>query len=57
MVWVSSRLRERSTWAGLLAILSLLLGKAFPDALAMGITDAGVAVGGVLAVIMREREV
>lgn len=56
MSWFVDRMNERSTWAGLLAVVSALLGQAFPEAIAASITDCGVYLGGGLAMIMRERE-
>ncbi len=55
MEWLSSRMRERSTWAGLMALLSLMLGKAYPETISVAVADAGMAIGAALAVISRER--
>jgi hypothetical protein len=46
-------LREPSTWAGL-GMLAMLAGATIEDAQAIG--NAGAAVGGALAVLLRERK-
>lgn len=56
MAWVAARMSERGTWAGLGILVSMILGKAFPEAIAAPLTDAGMAVGALLVVIMKERE-
>ena len=52
--WIVSRLSERSTYAGLIAMLSLVGNKTIDGDLANAITTVGMAVAGLFAVIMRE---
>jgi hypothetical protein len=54
MEYIVSRLREPSTYAGLAAIVAAF-GLAVPAEWVQALSALGVAVGGVLAVVMRER--
>lgn len=54
MNWLSARLREPSTWAGVITLVSGALHLAISDAMAQAITTVGVAAGGLFAVVMRE---
>lgn len=56
MDWITNRLREPSTWAGILTLVSGALHMGVSDAMAQAITTFGVAVGGVVSVILEERE-
>lgn len=56
MEWFSNRLREPSTWAGIVTLVSGALHMGISDAMAQAITAIGVAVGGLVAVVMEERE-
>lgn len=54
MNWLAARLREPSTWAGMITLVSGALHLAISDAMAQAITTVGVAAGGLFAVVMRE---
>lgn len=56
MEWFSNRLREPSTWAGIVTLVSGALHMGISDAMAQAITTVGVAVGGLVAIVMQERE-
>lgn len=56
MEWFSNRLREPSTWAGIVTLVSGALHMGVSDAMAQAIAAIGVAVGGLVAVVMEERE-
>ena len=54
MEWIIARLREPTTWGGIASLLTLVgvtVSPEFQDA----IIAAGVAIGGVLMVFMREK--
>lgn len=54
-VWVVARMEEPSTWAGT-GILAFALSQAgIPTNLAQAILALGVAVGGVLAIVLPEK--
>lgn len=55
MNWLAARLREPSTWAGIVTLVSMSGHLIISDAMAQAITAAGVAVGGLFSVIMQER--
>lgn len=52
--WIVDRLAEKSTYAGIVAVVSLLMNKTVDGDLVNAITTAGMAIAGVLAVVMRE---
>ncbi len=56
MEWVANRLREPTTWAGLVTLLSMSGHVTMSDALIQAITTAGVALGGLASVVLMERE-
>lgn len=56
MEWFSNRLREPSTWAGIVTLVSGALHMGISDAMSQAITAIGVAVGGLVAVVIAERE-
>jgi hypothetical protein len=56
MEWFSNRLREPSTWAGIVTLVSGALHIGISDAMSQAITAIGVAVGGLVAVVIAERE-
>ena len=56
MEWLSARLREPSTWAGVVTLVSGALHMGVSEPMAQAITTVGVAVGGLFAVVMQERE-
>lgn len=55
MNWLAARLREPSTWAGIVTLVSMSGHLMISDAMAQAITTAGVAVGGLFSVILQER--
>ncbi len=55
MDWVSARLAEPSTWAGIITLASGALHVTVSGDMIQALTTAGMAVGGLLAVVMKER--
>jgi hypothetical protein len=55
MEYVISRLREPSTYAGMAALVAAF-GLAVPTEWVQALSALGVAVGGVLAIVLRERQ-
>jgi hypothetical protein len=55
MDYIVSRLREPSTYAGM-ALLAAAFGLAVPAEWVQALSALGMAVGGVVAVVMRERQ-
>ena len=56
MEWIANRLREPTTWSGIVTLISMAGHVTMSDALAQAITTAGVALGGLASVILMERE-
>lgn len=54
MSWILSRLQEPSTWRGLVWLLTAA-GMTVSPELAAGIVAAGMAVAGLIGVVMKER--
>jgi hypothetical protein len=54
--WLSDRLREPSTWAGIVTLVSMTGHITITGEMSDAITDFGVAVGGLFAVFMKDRE-
>lgn len=52
MNWLSARLREPSTYGGILALLSLV-GLTFAPEQAQALTQAGIAIGGAISAFCR----
>lgn len=55
MQWIADRLSERGTWAGILVLASGVLHFTVSAPVAEAIASAGVALGGLLAVVMKEQ--
>ena len=55
MIWLAGRLREPSTYAGL-AILLAAFHLPHADAWTTVLTDTGIYIGGLLAIILSERK-
>lgn len=55
MEWVIARLKEVSTWQGIITLVTGF-GVAISPELSEGIITAGVAIVGVISVAMREKE-
>lgn len=53
--WVGDRLREPSTYAGLATILSTMLHAKYATVEAGILANVGMALGGVIAIIMAEK--
>lgn len=53
--WILDRLRERNTWAALLTLLGVVLGRTFAPDQAEAITTIGLLVAGGIGVASRER--
>jgi hypothetical protein len=56
MAWVAARLREPSTYGGLIAIGSLITGKVIGGDTAAAIQTVGVSLGGLIACLIPEKE-
>ena len=56
MEWLSARLREPSSWAGIITLVSMTGHITISSDVAQAITSLGVALGGLFAVVMQERE-
>jgi hypothetical protein len=56
MEWLSARLREPSSWAGIITLVSGSLHMSVSEPMVQAITTVGVALGGLFAVVMQERE-
>lgn len=56
MEWLSARLREPSSWAGIITLVSMTGHITISSEVAQAITALGVAFGGLFAVVMQERE-
>jgi hypothetical protein len=54
MSWVAARMQEKSSWAGLLGLVSLILHTQVSGDLGQSITQAGMAAGALLAMILKE---
>lgn len=54
MTWIRDRLLERSTWLGLVALLTAL-GVSITPELAEAIATAGLAVGGIIAAVTKDK--
>lgn len=52
--YVLGRLKEPSTWAGIGVVVSLFLGSTIDEGFWAQIVAAGMAIAGVLAVILKE---
>ncbi len=56
LIWVLARVEEPSTWAGA-GIVAVVVHSMFPGALADSIIAVGAAVGGLLAIVVPEKNV
>lgn len=55
MNWILARIKEPSTWAGLVTILTVA-GVAVSPEMKEAVISAGVGIGGLILVIMKERK-
>lgn len=55
MDWIFERLKERSTWLGLISLLTAV-GVGIDPEQAAAIATAGVAIGGLVAILTRDKK-
>jgi hypothetical protein len=53
--WLAERAGERSTWVGILSILTAITGVTLPADQAAAVTTAGVAIAGLVLVFTRAK--
>ena len=54
--YIIARLKERSTWAGIVVLLSTAFGIVIPDTTVQAIATAGVALAGLVSALLPDNE-
>lgn len=56
MQWILERMKEPSTWVGVISMLSMVISYEFTPEMQSLVTTAGVTISSIVLIIIRERK-